>query len=195
MVRQRREGGARLRYLSREEYNKLHGVIEERLPNRLAEFVVSIHTGMRLSEQYSRTWAQVHLDRRTIELTKTKNGTARTVHLNSDAMAAIESKKSSNRRSSDPVFPREGSNGRFDTPSWFQPSLLEAGIAGYVWHSNRHTFCSWLAMAGASIKEIQEAAGHKTVSMSARYSHLSPEHQQIVVERIAAANQAKPTAG
>jgi site-specific recombinase XerD len=28
-------------------------------------------------------------------------------------------------------------------------------------------------MAGASIKEIQEAAGHKTITMSARYSHLS----------------------
>jgi hypothetical protein len=40
-------------------------------------------------------------------------------------------------------------------------------------------------MAGASIKEIQEAAGHKTITMSARYSHLSPEHKQSVVERIA----------
>jgi site-specific recombinase XerD len=44
-------------------------------------------------------------------------------------------------------------------------------------------------MAGASIKEIQEAAGHKTITMSARYSHLSPEHQLSVVERIAGASQ------
>jgi site-specific recombinase XerD len=67
--------------------------------------------------------------------------------------------------------------------------LEEAGITGYVWHSNRHTFCSWLAMAGATIKEIQEAAGHKTITMSARYSHLSPEHKQSVVERIASASK------
>jgi site-specific recombinase XerD len=65
--------------------------------------------------------------------------------------------------------------------------LEEAGISGYVWHCNRHTFCSWLAMAGASIKEIQEAAGHKTITMSARYSHLSPAHRLSVVERIASA--------
>lgn len=32
---------------------------------------------------------------------------------------------------------------------------------------NRHTFCSWLAMAGASIKEILELVGHKTITMSA----------------------------
>ena len=41
-------------------------------------------------------------------------------------------------------------------------------INDYTWHNNRHTFCSWLAMAGASIKEIQEAAGHKTIQMAAR---------------------------
>jgi site-specific recombinase XerD len=42
---------------------------------------------------------------------------------------------------------------------------------------------------GASIEEIQEAAGHKTISMPARYSHLSPEHQLSVVERIAGTGQ------
>ena len=49
------------------------------------------------------------------------------------------------------------------------------------------TFCSWLAMAGASIKEIQELAGHKTITMSARYSHLSPAHKLSVVDRITSA--------
>jgi integrase len=185
LVRQRKEGTGRLRFLSRKEYDKLRAAISRRFPEHLAEFIVSVHTGMRLSEQYSCTWSQVHLDDRTIDLTKTKNGSARTVHLNSDALAAIESIRYPRLRPSDPVFPREGVKGRFDTRSWFQPCLEEAEIVGYVWHSNRHTFCSWLAMAGASIKEIQEAAGHKTITMSARYSHLSPAHKQSVVERIA----------
>jgi integrase len=192
LVRHRKEETGRLRFLGREEYDRLHKVIARRFPEHLAEFVVSIHTGMRLSEQYSCAWSQVHLDRRTIELTKTKNGSARTVHLNSDAVAAIESLRHPGQRPSDPVFPREGIKGRFDTRSWFQPCLEEAEIAGYVWHSNRHTFCSWLAMAGASIKEIQEAAGHKTITMSARYSHLSPAHKLSVVERIAGAAIKQP---
>lgn len=34
-----------------------------------------------MTEQYSCLWSQVDLERRTIELTKTKNGSARTVHL------------------------------------------------------------------------------------------------------------------
>jgi len=187
LVRQRKEGGGRLRFLSREEYDQLHDIIAKRFPEHLAEFVVSVHTGMRLSEQYSSTWSQVHLDRRTIELTKTKNGSARTVHLNSDATAAIESLKIPGQRPGDPVFPRQGKS--YDTRSWFHPCLEEANITGYAWHSNQHTFCSWLAMAGASIKEIQEAAGHKSIIMSARYSHLSPAHRLSVVERIASGSK------
>ena len=111
------------------------------------------------------------------------------MHLNADALKAIGSLKQPLQKASDPVFPREGSQGRFDTRSWFQPCLEEAKIASYVWHSNRHTFCSWLAMAGASIKEIQELAGHKTITMSARYSHLSPEHRLSVIDRIATQGQ------
>jgi hypothetical protein len=62
--------------------------------------------------------------------------------------------------------------------------LEEAEIEGYVWHSNRHTFWPLLAMAGASIKEIPEGAGHKTIEMGARYARLSPAHQEIGVERV-----------
>jgi integrase len=164
-------------------------ISRRRFPEHLAEFVVSVHTGMRFGEQYSCSWSQVHLDRRTIELTKTKNGSARTVHLNSDAVAAIESLRRPKQHASDPVFPRQGSKGSFDTRSWFHPSMEWAAISGYVWHRNRHTFCSCLAMAGASIKEIQEAAGHKTITMSARYSHLSPAHRLSVVDRIASASK------
>jgi integrase len=181
-VRHRREGSGRLRFLIREEYDRLYKIIEERFPERLAEFIISVKTGMRLSEQYSLLWNQVHLDRRTIDLTKTKNGSARTVHLNADAVAALKSLKGKDRKGSDPVFSRQGR--RFDTRSWFVPCLQKAGIEGYVWHSNRHTFCSWLAMAGATIKDIQELAGHKTITMSARYSHLSPDHKLSVIDRI-----------
>jgi integrase len=184
-VRSKRESVGRLRYLTREEYDRLCEVIRERFPTHLAEFVVSVNTGMRLSEQYSLTWGQVNLERRSIDLTKTKNGSARTVHLNADAVAAFESMRLHKQMSNDPVFPRQGAT--FDTRSWFRPCLEDAKIEKYVWHSNRHTFCSWLSMAGASIKEIQELAGHKSIVMSARYSHLSPEHRLSVVERIAGA--------
>jgi site-specific recombinase XerD len=55
-----------------------------------------------------------------------------------------------------------------------KPCLEGAQINGAVHHTTRHTFCSWLALKGASAHEIMAAAGHKTLSISARYTHLNP---------------------
>ena len=43
-------------------------------------------------------------------------------------------------------------------------------------HILRHTFCSHLAMRGASVMDIQRLAGHRQLSTTMRYMHLSPEH-------------------
>lgn len=92
MVMHRTEPTGRQRYLEVEdkEYDRLHAAITKLHPEHLAEFEVSIHTGMRLTEQYSCDWSQVNLARRTITLTVTKNGSARSVRLNTKAAAAID---------------------------------------------------------------------------------------------------------
>ena len=41
-------------------------------------------------------------------------------------------------------------------------------------HVLRHTFCSHLAMRGAPVRAIQELAGHRDLSMTQRYMHVSP---------------------
>jgi len=105
-------------------------------------------------------------------LTETKNGSARNVPLNSIALDALRKQQVMvPHKPLDRVFPEAGDYCRF----WFEPAIKVAGITGYTWHCNRHTFCSWLAMAGVSIKEIQTLAGHKTITMAARYAHLSPD--------------------
>ena len=40
-------------------------------------------------------------------------------------------------------------------------------------HILRHTFCSRLAMSGATTKEIQELAGHQSITTTERYMHLA----------------------
>ena len=172
LVRQRKENNARLRYLSHEEYARLCSILGEDAPEHLPAFIVSVNTGMRLSEQHTCTWGQVNLQRREIRLSETKNGSARTVYLNADSLAALQGLQTSGQKSTDLVFPSDSKRGDYGTQDWFKPALEKAGVSGYTWHSNRHTFCSWLAMAGESIKTIQELAGHKTIIMSARYAHL-----------------------
>jgi integrase len=80
----------------------------------------------------------------------------------------------------DKVFPDAGDYCRF----WFEPAMKAAKVNNYTWPCNRHTFCSWLAMAGASMKEIQELAGHKTISMTASYMHPAPQVTVAASERM-----------
>lgn len=181
LVRPRREPSGRYRFLSREEYDTLHAIIAAKRPLHLAEFVVSVHTGMRMGEQYRVTWRQVNEVRKTIELKDTKNSEPRTVHLNQIALAAIESVRPRQTIAAELVFPLHAARGN---GTWFDPCVKAAKVDDYTWHNNRHTFGSWLAMGGATIKEIQVAGGWKTIEMAARYSHLSPEHTGAVVDRL-----------
>ena len=157
-------------------------VIRERCPHREPDFVVSVHTGMRLSEQYGLNWRQVDLEQKTIRLYDTNNGENRTIRLNStvvEQLLRIAPKKRAGL-----VFPRpRGGESRLK-PRWFETVLEEAPVAEYTWHCNRHTFCSWLAMAGVQLRTIKELAGHKSLSMTMRYAHLSPEDSQFEVEKL-----------
>jgi integrase len=183
LVRLRSENNARLRFLSRDEYKTVLEVIQERDPAQAPEFIVSVYTGMRWGEQFSLTWGQVHFDRKVIRLTQTKNGSARNVPLNTVALEALQTQQAAVlHEAEDLVFPRPRPH--TSTRFWFNACLAVAKITKYTWHNNRHTFCSWLAMAGVSIKEIQVLAGHKTITMAARYAHLSPEATASASERL-----------
>ena len=59
--------------------------------------------------------------------------------------------------------------------TWMKRATRRAGLpeCGRL-HSLRHTFCSHLAMRGAPAKAIQELAGHKDLTTTQRYMHLSP---------------------
>ncbi len=100
LVRARRENNARLRFLSREEYDRLLRVIRRDFSRQVPAFILSVHTGMRWSEQFNLKWSQVDLKRRVIRLAVTKDpagrvqSPARNVPLNSVALATLDEQRS-----------------------------------------------------------------------------------------------------
>jgi integrase len=65
---------------------------------------------------------------------------------------------------------------------WMQKAQRRAGLpATGAYHLLRHTFCSHLAMQGATVKAIQELAGHQDISTTQRYMHLSPAHKDAAI--------------
>jgi len=63
-------------------------------------------------------------------------------------------------------------------------ALKKAGVADFRFHDLRHSAASYLAMNGASLAEIAEVLGHKTLQMVRRYAHLSEAHTAGVVSRM-----------
>ncbi len=194
-IRRKTEGNGRVRFLSDAEEAKLRSAIQRRFPEFLPHFLLSIHSGMRMGEQYSLLWNQVSFERRQIHLPKTKNGHPRTLPLNTIALAALKQMRGEGTPvGTAPVFPStwtgdalQGSRG------WFPTALEEAKIEGYTWHCNRHTFASRLVMAGVDLRTVAELLGHKTLQMIMRYSHLAPEHQVSAVERLVKAGKRRDT--
>ena len=68
--------------------------------------------------------------------------------------------------------------------SAWEQALKKAEIDDFRFHDLRHCAASYLAMSGASLSEIAEILGHKTLAMVKRYAHLSDTHKHAVIDRM-----------
>jgi site-specific recombinase XerD len=184
LVKHRLENNARVRFLSADEETALRKAIEAASPERLTEFELALHTGMRVSEQYGLAWADVSLARRVLTIRRSKHGSARHVPLNRAAIRALETLS---ERTGGTGFVCGGAPG---PRQWFEPVVRKAKIADFHWHDLRHTFASRLTMTGVDLRTVQELMGHKTIAMTVRYSHLAPKHTLAAVERLDALSAA-----
>jgi len=188
LVQQRPENNARLRFLSDDEEKAIRAVILKRCPRHMEELDIALNTGMRKGEQYSLEWPEVSFKRKRIGLDETKNGSSREIPMNKTCLNAFEA-----------LYARRPHEGRVcqskfgedlnDSRTWFDLVIEEASqliptLKGFTWHCLRHTFISRLVMKGVDLRTAQELAGHKTISMTVRYAHLAPEHNQAAIEKL-----------
>jgi integrase len=161
-IRRKTEGNGRVRFLADAEEKRLRAAIEGRFPEFLPHFLLSLHTGMRMSEQYGLRWNQVDFERRQLHLSKTKNGDPRVIPLNAVALAALDQLKGTEDppATEEPVFPSartgdslQGSRG------WFSTALDDAKVLDYTWHCNRHTLPVDLLWPGLICGRLQSCSG------------------------------------
>jgi integrase len=137
-------------------------------------------------ELLSLRWRDVDVQRQVITLHQTKNGERRVLPLTGHAWDLLQYHVLHRRTDTDLLFPRlrELHKPMCIREAW-ESTVKRAGIADFRFHDLRHSYASYLAMHGASLAEIAEVLGHKTLQMTKRYTHLSEAHTRgVVVERM-----------
>lgn len=184
-----KEPRGRVRFLSEQERAALLSACEASAnPYLFPVVVLALSTGMRAGEIMALEWRDVDLARGWLTLRETKNGERRGVPLAGKAFELLKEHARIRRRVDTPLlWPGVRPDRPMDLRQPWEKALKQAGIEDFRFHDLRHSAASYLAMNGASLNEIADVLGHKTLSMVKRYAHLSESHKAGVVERMNAA--------
>lgn len=146
--------------------------------------LIALNTGARRGEILKLRWSDVDLThaRVTFPGANTKNAKSRVLALNREALAVLAAWKA--QATNDVfVFPNEtGKAPLRELKAW--PKIRDAAHISrlrFRLHDARHHAASRLAMAGVDLFSVSRVLGHADTRMTARYSHLSPEHMRDVM--------------
>ncbi len=182
----------RLRFLTKEEAEKLLSELKRRSSQLYEIALVSLRTGARADEIFSLKWADVDLTKGTLTLWDTKNTKTRMALMTMDVKDILTKKKVGEIKNADLVFPgREGVKSVAISRSFrlaVEKIRLNKGVTDprmkVVFHSLRHTYASWLVEKGQDLYTIKQLLGHSSISMTERYSHVSNNSLQNAVMKL-----------
>jgi len=179
LIRKPSIANARVRFLEGDECARLLTACKEsRNPYLYSIVVIALSTGMRRGEILGLQWQDIDFERKSIVLPHTKNGSIRYVPMVGLTFQAL--KKLFDEETifdfSFHVFPSLNPGCQLDIRSSWLFALKRANITNFKFHDLRHSCASFLAMSGASQRDIAEILGHKDLRMTHRYSHLTQSH-------------------
>ena len=165
-----------------DDYERMVEAAAKSSPNAHLIVLLGGDAGLRGGEMRALEWRDVNLKERQLrierndwrgEVSSTKGNRIRYVPLTQRLASALQQHQ--HLRSARVLC---GADGRPMTEHHLKDLLARIGRRGNVRangpHILRHTFCSHLAMRGAPARAIQELAGHRNLTTTQRYMHLSP---------------------
>lgn len=191
----RKVKAGRLRFLTRDEWQRLHAALPEHL-KPIAAFAIA--TGLRQRNVTHLRWADVDMRRAVlwVHSDEAKSGKNIGIPLSIEAMAVL---KDQTGKHADWVFPYQGRGRKEGAPvskiktAW-QMAMERAGLGHFErwtdnagkphkkWHGDftfhglRHTWASWHVMSGTPLEVLQKLGAWDDPRMVQNYAHLAPEY-------------------
>jgi len=183
-VSKKKEPKGRTRFLSDQEIKKLITECKKDSKELFLVVLIAISTGARFGEIVNLKWEHIDFNNKMFYFMDTKNSEHRGVPITTVLSAELAEFSKIRNIKSDYVFIRPDGKKIIYFRDRFKNAVKQAEIENFKFHDLRHTAASYLAMNGASLLDIAEILGHKTLSMVKRYSHLTRKHTATVLENM-----------
>jgi integrase len=178
------EPRGRVRFLAEDERKRLLEACRESDEPRLYPIVyLALSTGARQGELLGLRWPDIDWERGAAMLHRRDNDARRALPLTDSALAVLRERSQLRRVDTDLIFANRRGRALFPRRAWLE-ALRAAEIDDFRFRDLRHSAASYLAMSGATLAEIAEVLGHKTLAMVKRYSHLAERPTTRVVARM-----------
>lgn len=153
------------RYLTKDEVNRLLQAEMDQDFRRLWRFMVL--AGCRRSEALQITHRDINWQQRRIDIGLTKNSEPKFIIITDDIAEIIREIPAEVGK----LFPWKPDS----VTHHFERTARAAGLKCRL-HDLRHTYGSWLAMAGVKLQVIKDLMGHQDIKTTMIYAHLSQAH-------------------
>lgn len=150
--------------------------------------ILALNTGMRRGEILGLSWRAVQFQDNIITVAGetdetgaggSKSGRTRHIPMSKAARAVLEQWKEQQSlvhkiRAAGLVFPAKDGSRMFSIKTAWGHLVNDAELTDFRFHDCRHHFCSTLVQRGVPLVRVRDLAGHSTIALTERYSHLAP---------------------
>lgn len=179
-----REDNQRVRFLSDDERARLLVACRASAwPKLYALVLLALTTGARKGELLGLRGRDIDLDQAIARVDRTKNNDRKVLPL---VPAVVEELRL--------ILPTNEDALVFGSPRWpdvpysfesgWHSAMKAAKLRNFKFHDLRHSCASYLAQNGATLLEIADVLGHRQLSVTRRYSHLTVQHKAKLVTRV-----------
>lgn len=194
-----RPDNARQRYLTPHEARLLLAELRRRSHQTWLMALISLHCGLRFSEIARLRHGDIDQRTRTLYIGQSKSGRARHAVMTPDVSQALADLPHMSRSAL--IFPARDGGVMTAASETFRRTVDALGLnridpgdpaslpitdrrQRVVFHTLRHTYASWLALAGEHELSLSELLGHTSTAMTRRYAHLMDDARRKTADAV-----------